>query len=420
MALLMSGKSEDGRVGRLVVHERGESVLPLTYQQAAELQAANVCRVLPTGESGRWRVVDVKRVGVVAIAGAHVEFKPKAPLQSIIAMASQGELQIDIRPDAIDQDAESDVPSALVAALLEQMRTAIRQGLLRGYRETRESSAVVRGRWDIPAQLAKRPGIPLPLEIEFDDYTVDIPENRILFTALLRSRALMGIPRRLEKEIDELLRPFVDVGRLPRGLPLPSVWPTRLNAHYAGALRLATVILEAVAWTQRDGDRRAGTFLIDMAHVFERYVGYRLRRELEAHGFGLDMQDHQWRLDAEGQIRLRPDIVVTEGGRPITVADTKYKVLDSAAASPSNGDVYQAVAYALSLGVPEAHLVYVSPPRHPQSFSITSAGVRVHVHGFDLDGPSVDLRRRARELALAITGQPATGLRDERASQPAA
>jgi len=405
---------------RLVVHERGETLLSLTYEQAVELQATDVCRVLPTGETGLWRVADVKRIGVVAISGAHVEFRPKAPLRSLIAMASLGELQIDLRPDDIEHDAESDVPSALVAAFLREVHAATRQGLLKGYRETRESSAVVRGRWDIPAQLARRPGIPLPLEIEFEEYTADIPENRILFTALLRARALSGLPRPLEKRIDELVRPFVDVDRLPRGLPLPPVKPMRLNAHYAGALRLGTVILEAVAWTQRDGDRRAGTFLIDMAHVFERYVGHRLRTELEASGIGLDMQDHTWRLDAEGQIRLRPDIVVTVGGRPLTVADTKYKVLDSAAASPSNGDVYQAVAYALSLGVPEAHLVYVSPPRRSQSFAIASAGVTVHVHGFDLDGSSKDLRRRVRELVLALTGPAATGFRGDRAPLPAA
>ena len=96
---------------------------------------------------------------------------------------------------------------------------------------------------------------------------------------------------------------------------------------------------------------------------------------------------------------LRPDIVISRDGAPVTVADTKYKVLGSGNGAIPNGDVYQAVAYALALDVPTAHLIYVSGDVVARVLQIPSAGIDVHVHALPLEG-----KARALEHGVAALG----------------
>lgn len=93
------------------------------------------------------------------------------------------------------------------------------------------------GRWDIPRQLAKRPGIPLPVEIESDDFTEDIDENRILLTALRVLARREGMADVLGSAFAAVQILFADVESLPRGMPLPDVRPNRLNQYYTVPLR---------------------------------------------------------------------------------------------------------------------------------------------------------------------------------------
>ncbi len=61
--------------------------------------------------------------------------------------------------------------------------------MLRGYREVEEALPVVRGRIREAGQIRRRYGFPLPVEVRYDDYTVDIAENRPLLAASARARA---------------------------------------------------------------------------------------------------------------------------------------------------------------------------------------------------------------------------------------
>ncbi|WP_458042312.1 MULTISPECIES: McrC family protein [Bacteria] len=388
----------------IVVMEKGETLVDLTFAQAIELQGLRVCRVLPTATAGQWRVTDVSRVGVVALTDVAIVIKPKTPVRSIIHMASLGAMQLSIDEGEVSHGADSPLPSALADALVHSIDVVTRRGLLKGYQSVQESASVVRGRWDIARQLAVRPGIPLPIEIDYDDFTEDISENRILYSALRRLRDVPDLTTATRRRLNDLLIRFSEVTGLPRGMRLPDIITTRLNAHYSPALQIARVVLDAVAWTHSDGHLRGGTFLVNMALVFERYVAHILQVELADAGYGVEAQDQQWRLDTGKHVVLRPDIVISRAGPPVTVADTKYKVFADAAGSPPNGDVYQALAYALALGVKDAHLLYVSGDATPRRFDIPSVGVRVHAHAVDLDGPASEVDASVRALAVRLVG----------------
>lgn len=386
---------------RAVIREKGETVIDLTLEQAVELQSLRFCRVTPTATEGRWRVTDVNKVGVAAISDVVLHVEPKTPLENIVYMASLGGHQLGL-DNEIAQGASRALPTAIASAFLFEVQRATRRGLVKGYRTVEESATVVRGRWDIARQLAARPGIPLPVEIEFDDFTEDIVENQILASALRVVRGIDFSTQSIAAVLNRLQVIFADVTSLPRGVQLAERPLTRLTEHYAVALRLARVILESVSWTHRAGARVGGTFLVDMAAIFESYVAHRLRTELAAGNLHLTVQDRRWWLDADHAVALRPDLVISSATDVVTVADTKYKVLGGGAGAAPNPDVYQAVAYALALGVPEAHLIYVSGDVVARELKIPSVGVRILLHAVSLAGTPEEVDASVATLAHSL------------------
>lgn len=385
---------------RTLIAEKGESVVELTLAEAMELQEMRFCRVSPTTQSGLWRVSDVTRVGTAVVGETVLHVVPKTPLENLVHMASAGFRHISVGQHLVDHDGDGSFPTALARAFLLEVQRATRRGLVKGYEETHESASVLRGRWDVSRQLAVRPGLPLPLEIDFDHFGEDVPANRILHTAIRALRAV-NVSRGVELIRAQLEMDFLETGLVPRGMPLPTVVITRLNEHLGPALMLARLILEAVSWTHREGVRRGGTFLLNMATVFESFVAERLRALLEPEGLRVTPQDRRWWLDTERVVALRPDMVVAASA-PTSVADTKYKVLTDGSGGPPSGDVYQMVAYALALDVRTAHLVYVSGDVVSQIIPIPSARVDVHIHAVSLAGGIDDLEAEMARLARAI------------------
>ena len=58
-------------------------------------------------------------------------------------------------------------------------RRAFGRGLLRGYLTEEEALHTVRGRIRFDEQIRRRYGIPLPVELRFDEFTEDILANRL-------------------------------------------------------------------------------------------------------------------------------------------------------------------------------------------------------------------------------------------------
>lgn len=72
---------------------------------------------------------------------------------------------------------------AMAHAFERQAEHAARRGLLQGYRTVEDNLPVLRGRLDVSRQTGRRFRLALPLEVRFDDDSVDLPENRLLSAA---------------------------------------------------------------------------------------------------------------------------------------------------------------------------------------------------------------------------------------------
>ena len=89
-------------------------------------------------------------------------------------------------------------------------------GVRQGYVTADDSLALVRGRIRV-AQIARRPGILLPLEVRYDDYSPDIPENQILRNACRLMSGLDRLDGRLQARLVHLDARLDGVSVLRRG-----------------------------------------------------------------------------------------------------------------------------------------------------------------------------------------------------------
>ncbi|MEV6976211.1 hypothetical protein [Kitasatospora sp. NPDC093806] len=160
------------------------------------------------------------------------------------------------------------------------LRITLRRGTLKGYRATDESSPVARGRIRGGDQIRRRHGTMLPLEITYDEFTVDTTENRLLRAATERLPRWPGVdPAVCHRLLHQHAR-LTEAARLVPGQPLPDWKPSRLDAHYQPALHLAAAILHGRSVEHPTGDVRTSGFLLDMNKLFEDFITVALQEAL--------------------------------------------------------------------------------------------------------------------------------------------
>ncbi len=396
----------------------------LDAQTAAALQGSRLVEVRPdTG--GHYLLLPTGRVGAVTVGRSPAEIEvvvtPKTPIRSVLFLLGYAR-DPGFHPSDVSGLEDASLWPAVAETFARQAERALGQGVLQGYVTVDDTLPLVRGRIRVADQLARRPGHPLPLEVRFDEYSPDIPENRILRTAI---RHLLAQPRLADstrRRLTHLDGRLDGVSVLPDGRRLP-VWRTsRANQRYQAVLRLAELLL-ADRSLQLGDQRRIPTaaFVVDMAKVFEDFLTVALQEALRRHP-GHTVSQYPTHLDqpAPGHtpaIRMNPDVVHVVDGHPVAVFDAKYKREDASAGFP-NADSYQMLAYCTALGLPRGWLVYA----HGHSGQVVR---RIRHTDIDIVESPLDLSRDpeavlAQVAALAEAAVPTRANADPspRASRP--
>ncbi len=377
---------------------------PISADQAILLSRSGaVNAVLSTVRPGWWQVSGTGKVGAARIGDVAVYIRPKVPIARLLFLAGYAEFGPAWRIEDVRVDSAADLVPAMADALWRQVARAIHQGLLPGYLVVEESSSVLRGRLRESEQLRRHHGLPLPLEIRHDEFTIDIAENQILRTACERVLKIPGVGDEASLRLRRLLREFADVTPLTRRDPIPAWHATRLNARYHSALRLAELVLRATSFEHVPGDIAVNGFLLDMPVLFESFVTRALSDAL-ASKYGGRVHPQDWNpFDVASRVRLRPDLVWKVAGAPVAVVDAKYKS-ESPAGYP-NADLYQLLAYCTVLGLRHGHLVYAKGDAEPAQHTVLGAGIKIHCHALDLDVEPLALVAQVDELADDIAQQ---------------
>jgi 5-methylcytosine-specific restriction enzyme subunit McrC len=382
--------------------DREGVVRPLDKATAAALTATRLVEVRP--EFAGYRLLPCGLVGAVRVGDVQVQVTPKekvglSRLLFLLGYARDPGFQ----PEDVAGLDQPDTLAALAESLARQAERALSRGVLQGYQRVDDSLRTVRGRIRIGDQIARRPGLLIPLEVSYDEFTVDCAENRILRTAVRRMQSVPQLSDSARRRLAHLDARLQGVQVVRRGERRPRWQPTRMNELYRPALRLAEIVLDHLSAEVGDRDVQVAAFVVSMWQVFEDFVTTALIEAFASRPGRTETQLKQ-HLDVPhagrpSAVAMRVDVVhVDPHGQPQLIFDAKYKHADSSGRY-SNADYYQMLAYCTALGVSRAWLVYAQGSGRPVERHIVNTDVTVVEYPLDLRAPPTGLLRQVDELA---------------------
>lgn len=351
--------------------------------------------------AGCWQLTAQGWVGIIpATPALTLILQPKLPIANLLGMVEMayGLQALRLLQGTVTATTVPELYKGLAQVLAELVLQQLQRGLYRPYQAQAAETPYVRGRLQVNL-LPRRP-VATTIPCTFQEPTVDVPENQILYWTLhrlLHSDLLEGKTTKSVRLALRMLQPRVTLRPWTvadcRGRTY-----SRLSQSYAPLHALCAFFLEASGPSYQPGAVTSVPFVINMARLFEEFVATWLQRHLPP-TWQLQIQE---RHPLSGELHFAIDLVLYErtAHRPYMVLDTKYKTPDRA---PDTADVAQIVAYAAAKGVTEACLIYPQPL--PIPLDTTVGGVHIRTTTFALDG-ALNAAGAALLAALGLTGNP--------------
>lgn len=373
----------------------------LPEEDVRALAASRALDISPGWRPRTWEVRAGPYVGVLRAGGTEVRIRPRITVARLIYLLGYVQNPDVWRDDPVGLDGLPGLWPAMAQVFVRQAEKAIERGVLQGYRTEESALPVMRGRLRAADQLRVRAGLAIPLELRYDEYDIDVPENQLLRAAAERLLKTPDIPPLVLRRLRHLISRLHDVERLVPGQRLPHVTRSRLNQHYQPALTLARMVLASRSIDIADAGVRATGFLVNMNTAFEDFVTVALTRALSPFGGRCTSQDQGHPLDEAGSIRLRPDLVrYSTSGAVQAVVDAKYK-----AQSPSGfpyADLYQLLAYCTATKLTVGHLIYAEGESEHSAVMVRNSDIVIHRHVLNLHRPVSELQEQLAKLAHLI------------------
>lgn len=384
---------------------------PLSSAQRDDLKAALPSLTIEpvAGEDTAYHLTPGSTVGAVEIGDLSVLIQPKIiGIPQLLSLACYAMGVFKPQEDRLfefKEEAET-LPDILALALHAEARRAFSRGLLHGYRTEEEALHTVRGRIRFADQIRQRFGIPLPIEVRYDEFTDDITENQLVKAAVARlggMRLRSRLARRNLGWIAATLENVSPVEFAPKDVP--EVTFDRLNEHYRGVVGLSRLILRHSAFESKRGTVRATGFVMDMNTLFQEFVTVALREALGVSERVLysDEQligNRRIYLAEPSGVRLEPDLTWWDGETCTFVGDAKYKRVR--VEGVPNVDLYQLLAYVTALDLPGGLLIYAQGESETATYTVRNSGKRLDVVALDLRGSLDAVLKRVDFIADKI------------------
>lgn len=245
----------------------------------------------------------------------------------------------------------------------------VKRGIRGDYASRRDNMFTLRGKLQMAAHLRQNLCRRDRFFTEFDEFSTDRPENRLLHTALRRVLT-WTVANANQQLARELCFVFADVPLSSHtSLDFQKVQLDRGMTHYADALAWARLILEEESPLTGSGGHLAPSLLFPMEAVFEAFVAKNIARQL-ASGYALKTQARNFSLvrhQEQDWFRLKPDLLVLSSGTNCLVMDTKWKLIDGQKSNGtdkyglSQADFYQLYAYGQRYLNGEGDMVLIYP-----------------------------------------------------------
>ena len=280
-----------------------------------------------------------------------------------------------------------------IRMFLDEVFFIVKRGLKCSYETIEENANFFRGKMKYSQQIRHNFIHKERSYVEYDAFTVNRPENRLL-KATLQYLYRHSTSSRNRNDLKLLLNAFGEVNASTdyKG-DFAKYVPDRNTKDYTTALVWARVFLMGKSFTSFVGSEVALALLFPMESLFESYIATLLRRNLDTSVFSVSVQDRSYHLFEEPKavFQMKPDIVITNKVQDaIYIMDTKWKVLSEEKANYgiSQADMYQMYAYQKKYNAQNVTLLYPKTEQvnteNIEFREIYDDGVTVRVRFLDL------------------------------------
>ena len=356
----------------------------------------NTHRLLTLRSRGGVKMLQVKNyAGVISLPGnAFIEVLPKTGRCNENIDIARQQLLMMLRTlksfrhiaASASQVRTSKMPlmEIFIQQFIDSVQQIVRQGLKRDYIRQQDNLPWMKGKIKVHAQLSKNCVRRDRFYVEFDDYSAERPENRILKTAIGKICRQISNPQLLT-QVNSLQVHFADIAPVDDvRVAFDQVRLDRHMLHYELALAWARLILMGQSPHCMQGDANAVSLLFPMEAVFESFVTawMRYRYNDNWHVEAQVVSHTLVRFNGKGLFKLKPDIHLRSRGEHwdnTLICDVKWKMVDSGKATLelSQADLYQMLAYGMNYqkGIGDMLLIYPShegfsqPLPQPYEFS---------------------------------------------------
>ncbi len=321
----------------------------------------------------------------------------------------------------------SDWLELLTRLFARDLHALMRRGMSRAYVRVEETLPVMKGRWNIARQLARKPHIKHLFDVAYDEFSVDTVLNRVfkfvVERLIVRTR---DVPtRRLLRDLHDWMLDVSHVSRISGDeLDHAEASISRLNEQYRVPFNLARMFLENETFRLLAGSRDAYALVFDMEKLFEEFVARFVKRhrdevlpagwvnaQIEAQSKERTVYLGKRVSDGKDHFRLIPDLLLrSTHSDTLLVADTKYKKLTvGGKQNVLSDDVYQMLAYAMRFECPRVLLLY--PQQRGQAperleYEIYGTRCRIVVATIDLHRPldvTTEIAAELREIFITAS-----------------
>lgn len=325
------------------------------------------------------------KVGMITAMGVRAQVRPKvsvAEFSTLIRYAMNGQISSEGMRSYADLAWDIGFENVLCALLCEELRTIIRNGISRRYREHSDSLEVIRGRVLWEKNFPWLGGKFKEIFCRYHQLTYNNIDNQIVLSGLKKAFFLAGVPE-VKRQVGEFLNIFNSLA-LEQPIMLGDFQKAkkgydRLNEHYRVAHSLTKMLLYNLRPEDvfKEGQEEVFAVVLDMAEIFERFVERFISDLLMPRGLSLFAQhkDSGALKDGDGYpyARIQPDIEVWLGNKAIGIIDAKYKDYWKTAEDGfnpdrkiSNEDLYQLFFYQQRMqrkyGLPSLPLALIAAP----------------------------------------------------------
>ncbi|PDZ39794.1 restriction endonuclease [Bacillus cereus] len=245
---------------------------------------------------------------------------------------------------------------------IQEVRELIKKGLRSSYFPVVDNVSYFKGKLIIREQIKRNQIHKERFYIEYDEYGMNRPENRLIKSTLLKLQKLSNSAANI-KGIRQLLPNFERVkSSINYKKDFSKVVIDRNTKDYKTIMQWSKVFLMNQSFTAFSGETNARALLFPMEKVFEAYVARNLKQVLSELMWEVSIQDKGYYLfNSPKKFALRPDTVIKREDGSKVILDTKWKVLidnPNRNYGISQADMYQMYAYSKKYEASEIWLLH--------------------------------------------------------------